>query len=86
MQFDLVSPERKLASMDVSEVEIPGAEGDFFATGAGCCKGCELAHGFGCCVFFSSDDVLMLVGRTNAKGNKKRLLLDFILNKPKRLG
>ena len=57
---------------------LPGAEGDFFATGAGCCKGCELAHGFGCCVFFSSDDLLILVGRTS-KGNKKRLLLDFIL-------
>ncbi len=31
MQFDLVSPERKLASMEASEVEIPGAEGDFTA-------------------------------------------------------
>ena len=31
MQFDLVSPERKLASMDATEVEIPGAEGDFTA-------------------------------------------------------
>lgn len=31
IQFDLVSPERKLASMEASEIEIPGAEGDFTA-------------------------------------------------------
>jgi len=31
MQFDLVSPERKLASLEITEVEIPGAEGDFTA-------------------------------------------------------
>jgi len=31
MQFDLVSPERKLASLEVSEVGIPGSEGDFTA-------------------------------------------------------
>lgn len=31
MQFDLVSPERKLASLEASEVEIPGADGDFTA-------------------------------------------------------
>jgi len=31
MRFELVSPERMLASLDVSEVEIPGAEGDFTA-------------------------------------------------------
>jgi F-type H+-transporting ATPase subunit epsilon len=31
MQFELVSPERKLASMDATEVEIPGSEGDFTA-------------------------------------------------------
>ncbi|MEM7240847.1 MAG: F0F1 ATP synthase subunit epsilon [Pseudomonadota bacterium] len=31
MKFDLVSPERKLASLDAREVEIPGAEGDFTA-------------------------------------------------------
>lgn len=31
MQFDLVSPERMLASLEASEVEIPGAEGDFTA-------------------------------------------------------
>jgi len=31
MQFDLVSPERKLASMQASEVQIPGAEGDMTA-------------------------------------------------------
>jgi F-type H+-transporting ATPase subunit epsilon len=31
MQFDLVSPERRLASMAVTEVEIPGAEGDMTA-------------------------------------------------------
>ena len=31
MQFDLVSPERKLASLEASEVQIPGAEGDFTA-------------------------------------------------------
>jgi F-type H+-transporting ATPase subunit epsilon len=31
MQFELVSPERKLASAEVSEVQIPGAEGDFTA-------------------------------------------------------
>ena len=28
MQFDLVSPERSLASMDASAVQIPGADGD----------------------------------------------------------
>ncbi|MEM8978399.1 MAG: F0F1 ATP synthase subunit epsilon [Pseudomonadota bacterium] len=28
MQFDLVSPERSLASLQVSEVQIPGADGD----------------------------------------------------------
>lgn len=31
IQFDLVSPEKKLASIEASEVEIPGAEGDFTA-------------------------------------------------------
>lgn len=31
MQFDLVSPERKLASITATEVEIPGSEGDFTA-------------------------------------------------------
>ncbi|MBC7154954.1 MAG: F0F1 ATP synthase subunit epsilon [Rhodobacteraceae bacterium] len=28
MQFDLVSPERRLASFKVAEVQLPGAEGD----------------------------------------------------------
>ena len=31
MQFDLVSPERRLASMEATSVLIPGAEGDFTA-------------------------------------------------------
>ena len=31
MQFDLVSPERRLASVDVSAVLIPGADGDLTA-------------------------------------------------------
>lgn len=31
MQFDLVSPERMLASVVAREVQIPGAEGDFTA-------------------------------------------------------
>jgi len=31
VQFDLVSPERRLASMQASEVLIPGAEGDMTA-------------------------------------------------------
>jgi len=31
MQFDLVSPERKLASFQASDVQIPGAEGDMTA-------------------------------------------------------
>ena len=31
MKFDLVSPERRLASMQAREVEIPGAEGNFTA-------------------------------------------------------
>lgn len=31
MQFDLVSPERRLASMEVNEVQIPGADGDLTA-------------------------------------------------------
>jgi F-type H+-transporting ATPase subunit epsilon len=31
MQFDLVSPERRLASFEVSEVQIPGADGDLTA-------------------------------------------------------
>ncbi|MEE9428122.1 MAG: F0F1 ATP synthase subunit epsilon [Paracoccaceae bacterium] len=31
MQFDLVSPERMLASVQASEVQIPGAEGDMTA-------------------------------------------------------
>jgi F-type H+-transporting ATPase subunit epsilon len=31
MQFDLVSPERRLASMQASEVRIPGADGDLTA-------------------------------------------------------
>jgi F-type H+-transporting ATPase subunit epsilon len=31
MQFDLVSPERKLASAQVRSVQIPGAEGDLTA-------------------------------------------------------
>ena len=29
MQFDLVTPERKLASLQAREIRIPGAEGDF---------------------------------------------------------
>ncbi|WP_298257787.1 F0F1 ATP synthase subunit epsilon [uncultured Litoreibacter sp.] len=31
MQFDLVSPERRLTSVQATEVQIPGAEGDFTA-------------------------------------------------------
>jgi len=31
MQFDLVSPERQLASVQASQVQIPGAEGDMTA-------------------------------------------------------
>ncbi len=31
IQFDLVSPERKLASVVASEIQIPGADGDFTA-------------------------------------------------------
>jgi len=31
MQFDLVSPERSLASFEATEVQIPGAEGDLTA-------------------------------------------------------
>ena len=31
MQFDLVTPERKLASAQVREVRIPGADGDLTA-------------------------------------------------------
>lgn len=31
MQFDLVSPERSLASLQVSEIQIPGADGDMTA-------------------------------------------------------
>ncbi len=31
MQFDLVSPERRLASSQVTEVQIPGADGDLTA-------------------------------------------------------
>lgn len=31
LQFDLVSPERSLASREATEVQIPGAEGDFTA-------------------------------------------------------
>jgi F-type H+-transporting ATPase subunit epsilon len=31
VQFDLVSPERKLASLVTTEVQIPGAEGDLTA-------------------------------------------------------
>jgi len=31
MQFDLVSPERRLASMQVTGVQIPGADGDMTA-------------------------------------------------------
>ena len=31
MQFDLVSPERSLASVQASEVQIPGADGDLTA-------------------------------------------------------
>lgn len=31
MQFDLVSPERSLASFEASEVQIPGADGDMTA-------------------------------------------------------
>ena len=34
VQFDLVSPERKLASVQATEVQIPGAEGDL-TVGAG---------------------------------------------------
>lgn len=31
LQFDLVSPERKLASLEATEVQIPGADGDMTA-------------------------------------------------------
>ena len=34
MQFDLVSPERQLASMQVTSVQIPGADGDMTAMAA----------------------------------------------------
>ena len=34
MQFDLVSPERRLASMQVTSVQIPGADGDMTAMAA----------------------------------------------------
>ena len=34
MQFDLVSPERRLASMQVTAVQIPGADGDMTAMAA----------------------------------------------------
>ncbi|MEW9919667.1 F0F1 ATP synthase subunit epsilon [Marimonas sp. MJW-29] len=34
MQFDLVSPERRLASMQVTSVQIPGADGDLTAMAA----------------------------------------------------
>ena len=30
-KFDLVSPERRLAQMDATEVQIPGADGDMTA-------------------------------------------------------
>ena len=33
-QFDLVSPERRLASVEATEVQIPGAEGDMTAMAA----------------------------------------------------
>lgn len=33
VQFDLVSPERLLASVEASEVQIPGADGDMTAMG-----------------------------------------------------
>lgn len=31
MQFDLVSPERRLASLEATQVQIPGADGDMTA-------------------------------------------------------
>ena len=31
IQFDFVSPERKLASLEASEIQIPGSDGDFTA-------------------------------------------------------
>jgi F-type H+-transporting ATPase subunit epsilon len=31
MQFDLVSPEKMLASLQASEIDVPGSEGDFTA-------------------------------------------------------
>ena len=31
IQFDLGSPERKLASLEASEIQIPGSDGDFTA-------------------------------------------------------
>lgn len=31
MQFDLVSPERRLASLEVTSVQLPGADGDMTA-------------------------------------------------------
>ena len=31
LQFDLVSPERRLASLEVTEVQLPGADGDMTA-------------------------------------------------------
>lgn len=34
MQFDLVSPERRLASVQATEVQIPGTEGDMTAMAA----------------------------------------------------
>ena len=35
LQFDLVSPERRLASFAATEVQIPGADGDLTATAGG---------------------------------------------------
>ena len=31
LQFDLVSPERRLASLEATEVRVPGADGDMTA-------------------------------------------------------
>ena len=31
MQFDLVSPERRVAALEVTSVQIPGADGDMTA-------------------------------------------------------
>jgi F-type H+-transporting ATPase subunit epsilon len=72
MQFDLVSPERRLASMEVTSVQIPGADGDMTAM--------VVTGGF---AEISSRGVSVLAERAVVKGDMTQDQLDEMVEEAK---